>query len=59
MTYEEIKEQAMRDLREAPQKTWIACIEAEQRYRKAFQKVLSEKGGVTLDDIRKELDKPS
>lgn len=53
--YEQLKKQAIKDLTEGMQETIIKQMEAEQIYKKAFNKILAEKGCVTVEDITKEL----
>lgn len=55
MTYQEVKEEAIKDLLETPQKKLLAIWKAEKQYKTAFNRVLAEKGAVTNEDLHNEL----
>lgn len=52
MTYKEIEQQALADFTEMPAKAAMAGIIAHQRYKKAFNEILKQKGSVSQEDIK-------
>lgn len=57
-TYEYLKEQAIKNLIEGPQKTLIKEWEAERKYKISFDRVLKRDGFVTSETLAEELGKP-
>ena len=51
MTYEEIKQHAIDEFTKLPAKAAMDGIIAHQRYKKAFNEILRNKGSVSQKDI--------
>lgn len=56
--YEDIKKQAIDDLINSPQETFLKVIERERKYKEAFNRVLKREGFVTGESLAKEMEEP-
>ena len=56
--YQSIEEDAMKELLNGPQRTYLKIMEKEREYKEAFNRVLERDGEVTYNSIQKEMEKP-